>query len=244
MDAETGRRIRDIRELIERESMRAGKEEAPRSDTREHGVRESFDRRSFLRGGAAAISAATIASTLQMSMIRSAEASNSGRRRRRVRCPYGDPVPTLDEVTGLPLIGLPPGFRYWSHGWTGDPIFPDYAGGPVTPALHDGMGVLRQVGSLAILCRNHEVGAGPAFVDGNLQYSPIAPRVAVREHSDARCHVRDHRAVETRAALKRRLQRGVTVPPPQSAAAAHPVQGLRHPTPDRHEVRLSSAESS
>jgi secreted PhoX family phosphatase len=179
MDAEAGQRIRAIRELIERESALEGKEEAPPSDSREHGareavVRESVDRRSFLRGGAAVISAAAIASTLQMSMIRSAEASSFKRRRRRVRCPYGDPVPTLDEVTGLPLVGLPPGFRYWSHGWTGDPIFPDYAGGPVTPALHDGMGVLRQVGSLAILCRNHEVGAAPAFMGGNLQYSPFA----------------------------------------------------------------------
>ena len=88
--------------------------------------------------------------------------------------PYGDPVPMLDETTGLPLIGLPPGFRYYSFGWTGDPIFPGLTGGPATPPMHDGMDVIKQVGAWAILCRNHEAATGAAFVDGRLRYSPAA----------------------------------------------------------------------
>jgi hypothetical protein len=36
------------------------------------------------------------------------------------------------------------------------------------------MGVIKQVGPWAILCRNHENGAGPAFADGRLRYSPNA----------------------------------------------------------------------
>jgi secreted PhoX family phosphatase len=68
----------------------------------------------------------------------------------------------------------PPGFRYWSYGWTGDPIFPNFSGGPATPPMHDGMGVIKQVGPWAILCRNHEAAIGPAFASGGLNYSPAA----------------------------------------------------------------------
>ena len=35
---------------------------------------------------------------------------------------YGPLVPTKDEITGLPLLELPEGFRYLSYGWTGDPL--------------------------------------------------------------------------------------------------------------------------
>ena len=131
-----------------------------------------MDRRSLLKGGTAAVSSAAIAGTLQLFMARRAEAAGGfGGPTAPVPCPYGDPVPTKDEVTGLPLIGLPPGFRYWSHGWTGDRILP-HIPNPLTPALHDGMGVLAQVGSLVVMCRNHEVSVAPSFLAGRMQYSP------------------------------------------------------------------------
>jgi secreted PhoX family phosphatase len=47
----------------------------------------------------------------------------------------------MDEVTGLPLIQLPDGFRYWSHSWTGDMM----ADGVRCPSLHDGMAVVTEV---------------------------------------------------------------------------------------------------
>ncbi|TWU58203.1 alkaline phosphatase PhoX [Rubripirellula reticaptiva] len=58
-----------------------------------------------------------------------------------------------DEVTGLPLLRLPEGFRYRTFGWTGD-LMDD---GFVTPGFHDGMGVVSADGTLLTLCRNHEV---------------------------------------------------------------------------------------
>jgi secreted PhoX family phosphatase len=158
-------RTREIREMIERHSAQhadvpSDATAAPSGD---------MDRRTFLRG-AAAVSSAAIVGALQTFHARKAEAR--AWRDWYEGNPYGDPVPTLDEVTGLPLIGLPPGFRYWSYGWTGDPFFASFAGGPATPPAHDGMAVIRQVGPWAILCRNHEVGPQPAFVDGSLCYSP------------------------------------------------------------------------
>jgi secreted PhoX family phosphatase len=132
----------------------------------------AIDRRTFLGSTAAVVSSVAIAGTLGLFHARKAEAK-SWQDWHETNA-YGDPVPTLDETTGLPLIGLPPGFRYWSFGWTGDAIFPGLTGGPVTPPMHDGMDVIKQVGPWAILCRNHEAGAGPAFVDGRLRYSPAA----------------------------------------------------------------------
>ncbi len=132
----------------------------------------AVNRRSFLQGGTAAVAAASVAGTLQMFMARRAEATNAGYRPTvAVPSPYGAPVATNDQVTGLPLLGLPPGFKYWSHGWTGDPLFPNLDGSPITPSLHDGMGVLLEVGPLVVLCRNHEAGAGPSYFGGRLQYS-------------------------------------------------------------------------
>ena len=60
------------------------------------------------------------------------------------------------------------GFRYLSHGWTGDVM----SDGLVTPAAHDGMGVVRQtrqgVGNEIVLVRNHELStsSNPARIVG------------------------------------------------------------------------------
>lgn len=45
-----------------------------------------------------------------------------------------------DETMGLPLLLLPPAFRYLSFGWTGDPL----ADGVPTPGAHDGMAVITE----------------------------------------------------------------------------------------------------
>lgn len=61
--------------------------------------------------------------------------------------------PMKDESTGLELLQLPPGFRYLSYAWTGDPM----DGGLATPPAHDGMGVIASNGSITTMCRNHEL---------------------------------------------------------------------------------------
>jgi secreted PhoX family phosphatase len=59
----------------------------------------------------------------------------------------------IDETTGLPLLRLPEGFRYWSYGWTGDRM----DDGAITPPVHDGMAVIAESGDTVTICRNHEV---------------------------------------------------------------------------------------
>ena len=83
---------------------------------------------------------------------------------------YGPLAPMKDEVTGLPFIRLPEGFRYWSFGWTNEPL----TTGEKTPGSHDGMAVIAEQGDLVTLCRNHEVGApGKSFWPNNA-YDPFA----------------------------------------------------------------------
>ena len=72
---------------------------------------------------------------------------------------YGPLQPVNDETTGLPLLHLPPGFRYLSFGWTGDPLSGDLP----TPGAHDGMAAFASSGSLIRLVRNHELRTGKAF---------------------------------------------------------------------------------
>lgn len=81
-------------------------------------------------------------------------------------------VPVADEVTGLPLLRLPEGFRYISYGWTGDPL----DDGTATPPAHDGMGVVHADGDVITLVRNHEVSAdSPAVAANSVRpYDPYA----------------------------------------------------------------------
>jgi secreted PhoX family phosphatase len=58
-----------------------------------------------------------------------------------------------DDTTGLPLLRLPPGFRYKSMSWAGATM---HDGNPSLPAA-DGMGVVRQEGNLITMVRNHEL---------------------------------------------------------------------------------------
>jgi uncharacterized protein len=79
---------------------------------------------------------------------------------------YGPLAPVRDETTGLPLLSLPPGFRYLSFGWHGD-LMTD---GRPTPAAHDGMAAFPAANGRVSLVRNHEIdndtgvfGAAPAY---------------------------------------------------------------------------------
>jgi secreted PhoX family phosphatase len=80
--------------------------------------------------------------------------------------------PAVDETTGLPLLSLPEGFRYLSHGWTGDPL----TDGSPTPGVHDGMAVIRSDRGRLVLCRNHELtGNGRPFADSSRCFDPHGP---------------------------------------------------------------------
>ncbi len=72
---------------------------------------------------------------------------------------YGPLEPVADETTGLPLLHLPPGFRYLSFGWKGDPL----DDGSATPGAHDGMAAFAADGGRIRLVRNHEIRSGQAF---------------------------------------------------------------------------------
>jgi secreted PhoX family phosphatase len=113
-------------------------------------------RRTLLRGGAAWLGAAAFPTALQALLARQA---NAGRPRAASGNPYGDPVPALDQTTGLPLLHLPPDFTYRSFGWTGDPMLD----GRPTPANHDGMAVVLELDNRSrdlVLIRNHELVFG------------------------------------------------------------------------------------
>ena len=126
----------------------------------------SFDRRTALKGGAAAGAA------LAFTALASQPAGANQRSEGRTDGGYGPLYPTKDEATGLELLTLPEGFRYISYGWTGQ-IMDD---GRPTPTDHDGMAVVaRESGSgLITMVRNHEnsEGEGPqSFVEGGM-YNP------------------------------------------------------------------------
>ena len=74
-------------------------------------------------------------------------------------------LPVADLATGEPLLRLPPGFSYISHGWRGDPM----ADGNRVPGAHDGMGAFSQDdGRTVALVRNHEIIRGRVIGDGDV----------------------------------------------------------------------------
>ncbi len=82
---------------------------------------------------------------------------------------YGPLKPAIDEATGLHLIDLPEGFRYFTYGWTGDKL----GDGVITPERHDGMAVVKQDKNIITLIRNHEVFRDSgAFGSEKMQYDP------------------------------------------------------------------------
>ncbi len=92
------------------------------------------DRRAFLRRGAMGAGAVWMLSLQEL-------AARSGHRGPAIIngiSPYGPIGPKKDETTGLELLKLPDGFRYWSYSWTGD----EMSDGVLCPNLHDGMAVV------------------------------------------------------------------------------------------------------
>jgi secreted PhoX family phosphatase len=75
------------------------------------------------------------------------------RQRRSIPEAMGPLRTVADENTGLPLLRLPEGFRYRTLSWAGSRLHDGYT----VPAAADGMGVVRQVGSLVTMVRNHEL---------------------------------------------------------------------------------------
>ena len=175
-------------------------------------------RRSLLKGGSAAAVAAAFGGPIAALAARVAHASADGRggglaeqcqpatASALIDSPYGPTAPVNDLTTGLPLIELPAGFSHKSHGWRGDVM----SDGLVTPAAHDGMGVVRErrMGrSLEItLVRNHAlstntnaaniIGASssavPKFDTGltgtSYQIGGNTPRLARRQLGGELCH--------------------------------------------------------
>ncbi|WP_026224955.1 PhoX family protein [Methyloversatilis thermotolerans] len=123
----------------------------------------SYGRRGFLKSGVAA--AATLGMPFSMLGSNKAQA---------VQLPYspdyGPLAPVADQSTGLPLLQLPAGFKYWSFGWTGDMM----TDGIATPSAHDGMAVVASDANKLVLVRNHEQGSRTAgsFANAKITYDP------------------------------------------------------------------------
>ena len=118
-------------------------------------------RRRLIRHGLGLLSGLAVPTVFQSFTARTAYGNGSS------SPGFGPLRPVKDEATGLPLLQLPEGFRYLSFGWRGD----DLTTGGKTPALHDGMAVVREQESVATLCRNHEVtAAGKPIGNPGLSY--------------------------------------------------------------------------
>jgi uncharacterized protein len=151
------------------------------------------DRRTFMRRGAMGAGAVWALSLGELS----ARAGHRGPVASNGVSPYGPIGPVADQTTGLPLLKLPGGFKYWSYSWTGDPM----SDGVACPNLHDGMAVVdayrsdrdkddygdedwdkwskhgdprRKGPDRLVLVRNHE-GAGGAPYIGNRPDITYAP---------------------------------------------------------------------
>lgn len=120
-------------------------------------VEPIVNRRDFMKGGAAGAAAISLAA---MSAGVRADFTSD----------YGPVGPVADEVTGLPLLQLPQGFKYWSYGWTGMTM----KDGVRTPGLHDGMGVVAAQGNTIALVRNHEVRGAAVAVKSPAIYDQSA----------------------------------------------------------------------
>lgn len=121
-----------------------------------------MDRRDFLLKTAAVATGAVM--PLQSLLARAATGAPIRR-----SLGYGPLAPVNDSTTGLPLLHLPPGFTYFTFGWTRDPL----DDGSPTPAMHDGMAAFPLPGGIVRLIRNHEVSTAPAFASSPA-YDPQA----------------------------------------------------------------------
>jgi uncharacterized protein len=124
-------------------------------------------RRSFLSRSAYAAAAITVATPFDALLARGPQHPRHGR---GPSPDYGPLQEAIDEMTGLPLLKLPAGFRYLSFGWTGELM----SDGLATPGNHDGMATFPAGHGRVHLVRNHEVGDGPDAFAPALAYDPEA----------------------------------------------------------------------
>ncbi len=81
--------------------------------------------------------------------------------------PFGPLRPVPDEITGLPLLQLPEGFRYKTISWAGEVL----SDGHLCPGAFDGMGIVEQSGTQLRLVRNHELrGSSGAIGPQDMAY--------------------------------------------------------------------------
>ncbi|MBA3250332.1 MAG: DUF839 domain-containing protein [Geodermatophilaceae bacterium] len=124
-----------------------------------------LQRRTFLKGAAAATGAALAAGPFQgFTALAHGETADE-------RFPgYGPLLPRPDLRDGVTRLRLPRGFRYRSF----DPTGALLTDGTVIPGRHDGMAAFAGPGDLYTLVRNHEVN-GPvgAFGDPSTAYDPL-----------------------------------------------------------------------
>ena len=125
-----------------------------------------MERRSFLTTGLAAAAG----SLLPLSAC-ARLASTFGGPRIAAESVFGPLRPVRDETTGLPLLWLPPGFRYLTMGWRDDP----QDDGAPTPAMHDGMAAFAIGPGRTRLIRNHEVrlNVAPSAAKTGPVYDPV-----------------------------------------------------------------------
>ena len=123
-------------------------------------------RRQFLQLSAAAAGSFAINDSL-----RKLNAATPGDRAKLQDESYGPLKPVAEEISGLPLLNLPEGFSYIAFGWAGQEL----SDGCLTPAFHDGMGVVTTEGSDITLIRNHEVaGRQLSFSNTGHTYDKMA----------------------------------------------------------------------
>lgn len=124
----------------------------------------SPSRRRFLGQAARAAGALPLAGPLGALLAREARGDVA------LAAGYGPLAPVRDETTGLPLLHLPAGFRYFTFGWQGDAL----DGGGTTPTRHDGMAAYDAGGGRVRLIRNHEIAIPTAPFAPGAAYDPGA----------------------------------------------------------------------
>ena len=119
----------------------------------------AIGRRSFLKTAAAGTGGLALAGPLQAVTACTWPGPGGGDS-------YGPIEPVADRTTGVELLALPKGFKYWSFGDVGSTM----ADGIATPPAHDGMAAFAW-GRKIRLVRNHEVrGPATAFGPADLAY--------------------------------------------------------------------------
>jgi hypothetical protein len=126
-----------------------------------------MERRSFLTTGFVAAAGALVPLSSCARL-----ASTFAGPRMPARLGFGPLAPVRDETTGLPLLWLPPGFRYLTMGWNADP----QDDGTPTPSMHDGMAAFAIGAGRARLIRNHEVrlNVAPSASRTGPVYDPVS----------------------------------------------------------------------